>query len=199
MNFYLLMARYPLKYWKFFWVWNHVYVRHQQGNPHIPAVNTLPQACSQVLFREKEKIKRWLYLIRAELWEAFWDSLRYSSCLEMSEQTAVFILQWTDWKAWKSDLLHLKILSCSGRNPELSDAACLAILGTQGTTWVTLQASLLMLLPLELSHSWPVPCITFPLSDHFPRALVVYVSAQRGRCAVMLASEQSDTEALSPA
>ena len=129
------MARYPLKYWKFFWVWNHVYVRHQQSNPHIPAVNTLPQACSQVLFREKEKIKRWLYLIQAELWEAFWDSLRYSSSLEMSEQTAVF---------YSGQIgRHLPMF--------------------QGTTWVTLQASLLMLLPLELSHSWPVPCITFLL------------------------------------
>lgn len=93
-NFCLLMACYPLKYWQFISMKSCVCILYQQGSPHIPAVCALLYACSQTVFQEKKKRKRLMVFKACRIMGSLWGNLQYNSSLKTPEQTAVFHSGW---------------------------------------------------------------------------------------------------------
>lgn len=151
---------------------SHLCVPHRQGRPHIPAGSPLSSLCLlQNCLREKKEIEKIMVfktsrIMRRPLSQTSVQFIPWNS------RTDWYILQWVDYKTCRFNLFKDK--SYSGWNPELSDAPssglCHAVLGAQRTTLGTWwRVSLLMLLPWELSQSWPVHsvislCVIFLLS-----------------------------------
>lgn len=180
-NFCLLIAWYPLKYWKFFCqykIGSIITSARQSLHPSskYSSLGLLPNPFSG----KKMKIKRLLHLKQAELWKAFWGNLQF---IPWNVRTVrPLVLQWTYWKTWRSDLFPLEIISHTQAETQ-SSLMTLLMQGFALSCWGPREAPrallqrvhLLMLLLFGLSQSWSFPSITSCLSDlPFPRALVAY-------------------------
>lgn len=86
---------YPLQYWELLYVY--MVSARPSSHPSVCSALRLLPNCLQ----GKKKRKILLYLKHAELWEAFEAAFK-------NPRTNYSILQWLDWKTWRSHLFKIK-------------------------------------------------------------------------------------------